>query len=160
MLFFCTIKGRIPNKLDKRVFLLLFFPLISNFIEIGFFLLCIWLLGTIVLCIYKKSLNWNLVVGLCSLTVGYLLVDFKLFYMRFVLNEPLNRALTGYRLKGFSVNDVFHNFVYGSYHAPFLASKVIIPTIFFTLLFLLFLFCINLLEMLMIRKIKKRLFIC
>jgi len=106
----------------------------------GFFLVCLWALGSAVLWLYTQKLHWNLVAGLGSLIIGYVLVDVKLFYAKFVLQEPLNRVLM--LLNQYEVpfeqamRFAWADFLYGGdfwgYHAPVFASKVIFPTVFVT----------------------------
>ena len=133
---FCVIKELTPAKIDKRVFLLVLFPVFSNFPFAGFFLLCLWASGTVAVWLYKKKFNWNLVFGLLSLTVGYILVDLKLFYAKFVLQEPLNRVLVNQYKISFmeALKTAPANFLYGQEHAPIVASKLIFPVVFLTLL--------------------------
>jgi len=139
--FFCVIKEWTPAKIDTRVLLLVFFPLLSSFPMAGFFLLCLWALGSAVLWLYTRRFHWNLAVGLVSLTIGYVLVDLKLFYAKFVLQEPLNRVLmltSQDRVSfGQAMQSAPADFFYGGadwdYHAPVFAFKVIFPAVFVTL---------------------------
>ena len=139
---FCVIKEWTPVKIDKRVFLLVFFPILSSFPMAGFFLLCLWALGVAVQWLYAQRFHWNLAAGLVSLTIGYVLVDLKVFYAKFVLQEPLNRVLmlTDQHEVSFkqamqaAPADFLCGGAYWGYHAPVFASKVILPTVFVTLL--------------------------
>ena len=139
--FFCVIKEWAPDKIDKRIFLLVFFPLLSSFPMAGFFLLCLWTLTSAALCLYTKRFHWNLAAALPSLSIGYVLVDLKIFYVKFVLQEPLNRVLMLADPNPVSFKQAMQaapaDFLYGGafwgYHAPVFASKVIFPAVFATL---------------------------
>jgi len=136
--FFCVIKEWTPRKIDNRIFLLVFFPLLSSFPMAGFFLLCLWAFGSVALWLYQQRFHWNLAAGLASLTIGYVLVDLKIFYAKFVLREPLNRALmlpdpygvSFEQAMQFAPADFLYGGAYWGYHAPVFASKVIFPTVF------------------------------
>ncbi|MCL2079396.1 MAG: DUF6044 family protein [Oscillospiraceae bacterium] len=81
------------KKVNFHVFLLLLYPFLSFFATVGIFLCMLWALGILIVWIRDKSLNINLVIGLCCLAVGYAIVDMKLFYSVLALNEPLSRTL-------------------------------------------------------------------
>ncbi|WP_010262466.1 DUF6044 family protein [Treponema primitia] len=77
--------------------LLLFFPLFSSFVGVGWFILALWFMATIIFCVKDKRINLNLLIGFIVLCIGYILVDFRLFYLMFVIKEPLNRVVWGNR---------------------------------------------------------------
>jgi len=86
--FFLKIKEMELQKLNKVVFLLVLYPFVSNFAITGFFVLSIWALSTIILWIWNRRININLLIGFLCLAIGYIIVDFKLFYVILFLREP------------------------------------------------------------------------
>ncbi|MDR2598874.1 MAG: DUF6044 family protein [Oscillospiraceae bacterium] len=126
------------DKIDKKIFLLLLFPLLSSFGFIGFFLLTLWVLCTIIVCIINKKVNLNLVIGFFMLIIGYVVVDIRVFYNTLFLNEPTNRSI--FDFGSMSLREVFNdiptrwfdNFI-TSYQAPHLAQYIVIPVIFIVL---------------------------
>ncbi len=128
------------KKPDKRVFWLLLYPACSSFIAIGFAVLAIWLLGAVIWWIYTKKLNINHAMGFLCLTVGYIMVDLKIFYVKFILREPLNRTI--FPTGGLSVSEIIGSagMHYLSsdtvYFAPHLAAKVVFPVLFMFLAFM------------------------
>jgi len=133
---FIVVMGWDNHKIDIRVFLLMLFPIISNFALVGFFALSLWGLSTTVFCIYKRALSRSLVTGFFCLTVGYVLVDLKLFYSVLLLSEPLNRSIFN-PSQGVSIGQAIlassTEFLAGGYHAPLLAIRVIYPVVFIAL---------------------------
>jgi len=152
---------KLDNKnINKRVFLLMLYPLLSSFTFAGFFILVTWVLVTLGLWIYQKKLNINLIIGLICLVIGYILVDLKLFYSMFVLQTPTIRELNlfGYNtnmplfsmafftdvLEGFK--DIPVRFTEGLIvgrsviHNPIIGIYLIFPLIFITLIYITALF--------------------
>lgn len=108
--------------------LLLLFPFFSNFTAVGVFILGFWLLGMIVSRIKQKKLNMNLLVGFVALCFGYVLVDLRLFYVMFVVREPLNRSIFTYSANFFSMFRTYA--LHGYYHATTMQRPIILPTVF------------------------------
>lgn len=133
--FFLVIKKLPQSKLDKRVFLLILYPLLSNLAAAGIFLLSIWLIAMIILAIKSKKPNLNLFSGLCSLFMGYIIVDFKLIYITLFLKETTNKVIA--KNLNFSIMEsiaaTFEDFKKSAYHGPTLQSKIILPVILFTM---------------------------
>lgn len=129
-----------PDKIDKRVFLTFLLPFLSLFHIAGYFIMALWALGIVILWIIKKKININLIISFLCLTVGYIIVDLRLFYARFVIAEPLNRSVYGIRasvnnsvrdaLSSLSADYIFS----GQYHAPILGSRFIAPVVLLTLI--------------------------
>jgi hypothetical protein len=129
---FFYLAAKSERRLSWKIVLLLFYPVFSFFAAIGFFILGFWFVGTIVVCIRNKKLNIHLIAGFFILSIGYILVDLRLFYVMFVLKTPLNRSsfvhpygiaemLKVFRrsLKDFFVNSFFH--------VASMQQKVILP---------------------------------
>jgi hypothetical protein len=134
------------DKFSWGILFLLFYPFFSSFAIIGFFILAFWLIGTIVLLLKTKKININLVIGFFLLCAGYIIVDMQLFYVMFVVSEPLNRGMIGEALSMASMLKVFlHRFMLYTvsdgytYHATSMQSGVIVPLAAIVSLFLLFL---------------------
>lgn len=139
--FFCKLATS-DIKHNKKVWLLLFFPILSKFATTGIFLLSLWIFATIVLIIKDKKINLNLIYGFFALLIGYVIVDLKVFYVKFILKIPLNRDIydmvlvnATYKTLSKTLKVVFKDFFQGSYHAPSLAT-ILILTIFIAAVFL------------------------
>jgi hypothetical protein len=141
---FLRISSADNKKVDCRVLLLFVFPFFSAFVSAGFFLLILWVLGTIYLWISRKKLNLNLVIGLLCLTAGYVITAIRLFYQTLFIGEPLNRSIIDIPARSIrealsaSITEYYH----GYYHAPVLAGDIVLPTI-FAAVFLLLLFILK-----------------
>ncbi|MCL2718582.1 MAG: DUF6044 family protein [Lachnospiraceae bacterium] len=128
--FFIKISKSINHGFDKRVLLLIFFPLISDFVFTGFFLLGLWFLGIFFIWIKNRKFNLNLFISFLCLICGYILTNIKLFYFMFAINEPLNRELALNReMPGLNegLRVAVRYFNEGHYHAPTYAERIIIP---------------------------------
>ena len=114
---------------NKKYLLLFFFPLISSLPYAGMFALGAWFLASIILSIRSKKININLFIVFLVLCIGYILVEFKLFYHALVIKEPLNRSI--FALGDGRVLLWFKNyFLNGWYHFTSLQRKIIIPFVF------------------------------
>ena len=111
---------------NKKYMLLLFFPLISSFVFVGIFALGLWFFASLVVSIKKKKLNLNLLIGFIVLSIGYVLVELKLFYCTLIVKTPLNRNIfnlaSGHILYWFKCY-----FVNGFYHFGSLQRYIIMP---------------------------------
>jgi hypothetical protein len=130
------------NKLTWKTWLLLFFPFFSSFTQIGILILGFWFIGFIVTTVKNKRLNQNLIVGFIVLCLGYIVVDLKLFYVMFVVKEPLNRAVFNLHPSSFiSMLKIFlvsfkNYFINGYYHAASIQRRIMLPFAFIFSLFL------------------------
>lgn len=120
---------------NKKYILLVFFPLISNFAFVGIFAMGLWLLASIFVSIRARKININLFVAFFVLYIGYIFVEFKLFYHALLIREPLNRSI--FNLTSGRVLYWFKNyFVNGFYHFGSLQKNIILPVcILFILLY-------------------------
>lgn len=123
------------REFNKKYILLLFFPLISNFVFVGIFAMGLWLLASIIISIRAKKININLFVSFFVLCIGYILVEFKLFYHAFVIRDPLNRSI--FNVTSERILYWFKNyFVNGFYHFGSLQRRIILPVcVLFVLLY-------------------------
>jgi len=129
------------NKFSWKISLVLFYPFFSSFTMVGIFILGFWLLGFIVLCKKTRKINPNLFVGFILLSIGYVIVDLRLFYEMFVLKTPLNRSVFSFYPVGIIVKiKVFirtlrEYCLHGYYHATSFQRKYIIPFTFLVSVF-------------------------
>ena len=124
--------------------LLFFFPFISVFASVGVFVLGLWIFGTIAAWVKQNKLNINLVAGFIALCLGYVIVDLRLFYMMFAVQEPLNRSVFSYSNK-FSI--VFHEYIVnGHYHATTMQNLIILPTAFLMFSYFAFIILLNIMN--------------
>jgi len=129
------------NKLSWKILFVLFFPFFSSFVIAGFFILGFWFLGLLVLGIKDRRINPNLLIGFILLCIGYILVDSRLFYVRFILKTPLNRSVFNiYPVNGIEQIKLFlrilkEYFLHGYYHASSFQRKIIVPFAFLVSVF-------------------------
>lgn len=111
----------------KNLWLLAFFyPFLSSFVGTGLFVCGLWLLGFIIVSVCNRKIHWQLFFSFLLLCLGTVLVNFRLFYMRLMLHEPLNRDF--FSVASVNFYDSFKNFImYGYYHASSLQRKIILP---------------------------------
>jgi hypothetical protein len=117
-----------------KTLLLVFYPVFSFFATIGIFILGLWFIGTVIVCIKNKKLNANLVFGFLLLSIGYIMVDLRLFYVMFILKTPLNRGIINVYPTGMmqlvkmfliSLKGYFFN---GYYHGASMQRRIVLPS--------------------------------
>ncbi len=135
IVFFIKILSYNPTSLPYQVLLLIFYPFFSSFGVPGVFILGLWLLCTICISIYERKVHIPLLVGFIILTIGYIVIDARLFYMRFILSEPLTKSIS---LNSEFVlfdqliilkNKFLEYFYNGQYHGPSVHRAVILPVV-------------------------------
>jgi hypothetical protein len=118
---------------SRKTLLLVFYPAFSFFVSTGIFILGLWFVGTVIVCVKNKRPNPNLIAGFFLLSIGYILVDLRLFYVMFILKTPLNRAVFSVYPTGIlqmtktflrTLKDYFFN---GYYHGASMQRRVILP---------------------------------
>ena len=124
---------------DWRWLLITFvLPFLLEFQCNGLYICGFWLLGWICLCIKDKQLNKILLCGFVVLCAATILFNMRLFYMKFIMNEPMNPRLVG----AFSFMECWRIFksylTEGFYHAASLQKKVILPFLFAMVSFMLY----------------------
>ena len=74
---------------DKRLFAALFFyPFLSRLATFGVFVCGFLLLFFVLDWIGKKKPAWRMLGGVCVLSMGYVLSEYRIFYYMFASNEP------------------------------------------------------------------------
>lgn len=123
----------IKNNTKKYLFLLPFFyPFISSFGGTELFICGFWLIGLIAISIKYKKINWKLLSAFLLLCIGTVFFNLRLFYMRLIVKEPLNRDF--FVKTPIDIITSFKDyFFYGYYHAASLQKKYILPFTFFSL---------------------------
>lgn len=130
---------KIYTKPSKFLFLYTFlYAFLTEFTSTAIFLCGFWLIGIIILSIRDKRVQTNLIVGLLLLCIGVVIVNIKLFYLRFFINEPLNRDFFAIESPNFFY-DLISFFFFGQYHAHTLQWPVLIPVMFLA-------FCLGLIK--------------
>lgn len=135
ILIFIYYFENVSQRVDPIIALMLFYPFFSYFTAIGIFIIGFWLLGSIFYLFRYKRINKNLVIGLLLLILGYVVTDIQLFYSMFIVRVPLNRSIflnSESFITSFKCFKSYFKeyFLYGSYHAPSLQTKIILPIIF------------------------------
>lgn len=114
------------KRFDKRTLLLVFFPFFSQLALFGAFLLGMWAISIVVCLIRKRTLPVNLLAGFAALCLGYVAVEWKLFYT--VLFGGNDRGMFARATGPFSLT--FRRlFVDGAaaYHVASLQQRLILP---------------------------------
>lgn len=136
ILLFWNISTRTRSSFDPKVLLLTIFPFFSSLTAIGFFILVLWFIFSLIVWIRTKKFNVNLWIGFIALCLGSVLVDLRLFYVTFMAKVPLNRTLMGvsdtfsvlHSLKLF-INAILKYVISGWYHAATFQSRFILPLV-------------------------------
>ena len=138
--FLLAVLYRLYHQGKKRYFIiLLFYPLFSELGTFGVFICgylgLFWLIDAIV----QRKVRWRMLGGLASLSLGYILVEYRLFYLAFFSNEASIR--TEYVRSYISTNELirtlYDNMVNGPTFANALHKYVALPV---CSLFLVYLF--------------------
>ncbi len=116
------------NSFNKKVSLLVLFPIMSNFTAQGIFVLGLWFVGLIYYSLKRRSINKSLLFGFLFLVIGYILVNLRLFYSMFVVKETLNRSIFNIP-PGNLIESFISYLIKGFYHGSTLQYKIILPTI-------------------------------
>lgn len=128
---------RRPHFLDY--FLLLLYPLLSYFTFFGFFILSYILLAVIILWIRDKKLSFPLLGGFFTLSAGFVLFEYRLFYIMLFHPVPTIRETIvqgSYNLSQI-LYAVFETFTVGIFHADAAHTWFVLP------LCILYLICLN-----------------
>jgi hypothetical protein len=120
---------------SRKTLLLVLYPAFSFFVSTGIFILGLWFVGTVIVCVKNKKPNPNLIASFILLTIGYILVDLRLFYVVFILKTPLNRSIMDSAFlpeKIIEMVDRFLNslkgyFLKGHYHVASMQRRIILP---------------------------------
>jgi hypothetical protein len=122
------------HHLSWNIALLIFYPFFSFFATVGIFILGLWFIGTVIVCVKNKKINPSLIAGFMLLLVGYILVDLRLFYVMFIVKTPLNRTVFTIHpneitemLKTFLIS-LKNYFINGHYHGSSMQRMVILPS--------------------------------
>lgn len=121
----------------KWLIVTFFLPFLLEFQCNGLYICVLWILGWLVISIKDKQFNNILFWGSLILCLATVLFNLRLFYMKFVLNEPMNPRLVGDAFALSNFLGAFKSyFTEGYYHAASLQKKVLLPFLFASLSFI------------------------
>lgn len=128
--FLLGILYRLYETGNKKFILLLFlYPLISYFTSFGIFICGYLFLFIIIDGIINKKINWKMFGGLIALAAGYVITEYRLFYVMLFSGETTIRA--SMKINYLSVNEVcreiIEGFRLGHYHSGSLHQYVVFP---------------------------------
>lgn len=110
---------------EKRwIIISLVYPFLSEFSSVGLFICGFWFMAMIIICIKKKELNKRLLFGFILICVGFLICISRLIYMRFILQETLNRDFETVNPIPF-IHSLITYFFSGYYHSATLQNRLI-----------------------------------
>ena len=135
---------RKPHIMDYL--LLLLYPLLSYFTFVGFFILAYILLAIVILWIRDKKFSFPLLGGFFTLSAGFVLFEYRLFYIMLFNPVPTIRGTmvqSSYDLPQI-LHAIFETFTTGIFHADAAHTWVVLP------LCLFYMICLN------IRYLKRR----
>jgi hypothetical protein len=120
-----------PHKINFSVLLLILFPLLSNFMIVGLYVIPIWFLLSTIVSIVRKCLHKNLFIGFFALTFGYILTNLGLIYSVVCNNEETTKQLASPTFNTIFtlLKNSLNLFINEGYHYPSLTRFIIIPTI-------------------------------
>ncbi len=113
----------------KYLIILLLLPAISDFSEFGLFF-CGYLLVFLVCDMFiTRKCKWRLWGGLCSMSLGYIFTEWRLFYYALVqsketIRDDFNQNYISVRD---AVKEAYEVFKYGQYHSGDLHTYVVLP---------------------------------
>lgn len=130
------------NKLSiKRLLFLLIYPMLSSFPTFGIFICGYILVYFIIDIIIKKKPNINILICLIILSLGYILVDWRLFYQILFGKSDTLRAVNYYK-EYYDLLGTIHNFkdalLNSIPHAEDLHKYVVLPLVIGYLVYYLF----------------------
>ncbi len=115
----------------KKVFLLVFFPFFSAFSTVTIFVLVIWFVYTTIEAFIKRKINRQLAVSLAIMSISTALVNSNVIWIALNVEKTNRRLLAnGMLYQEFSITNFKEYLIHGQYHAPTLASYIIIPVVF------------------------------
>ena len=128
--FFATLVRLYRTGAKKWYLVLFLLPCVSSLAMHGVFICGFILLFFLGNWYYTKRPAWRLLVGLAVLSIGYLLVDYRLLYISFFAGEPSLRQVgyvPSYHSFLGSIRSLVEYFVFGYYHAGDVHTFVILP---------------------------------
>lgn len=114
------------SEFNKHTLWLVLFPFFSLLVGVGVFVLGIWALAIILYFIKKKKVSLNLCCGFLCLTIGYILVEFRIIYSVFIIREPSNRSILSNSTADFYERFCDY-FISGWYHIGTMQEKIVLP---------------------------------
>lgn len=125
------------TKDPKWLIVTFFLPFLLEFQCDGLYICGLWILGCFFVCIKDKKFNKILFWGSVILIIATILFNLRMFYMKFVLNEPMNPRLVGDSFIFSNFWATFKSyFIDGYYHAASLQKKLLLPFLFAILAFI------------------------
>lgn len=128
--FLMTLLIKLYKKFDWRYLVGLFiYPVFSDFSMMGIFVCGYILLFFIICWLIRKKVLWRIVGGLISLSFGYIITEWRLFYSMLFSTEPSIRTEFASSDVGLwkMLMNVLNGFVRGQYHAGDLHMYVVFP---------------------------------
>ncbi|MCM1127077.1 MAG: DUF6044 family protein [Lachnospiraceae bacterium] len=120
-------------------FLLFLYPLLSYFTFFGFFILAYLALAILILWIRDKKLSLSLVGGLFTLSAGFIVFEYRLFYI--MLFQPVSTIRDTMEQGSYTwaqiVSTIFETFTMGIFHAESVHTWFIFPVC------MIYLICLN-----------------
>lgn len=137
--FVILLLRRIYRKAAVYDYLLLFlYPLLSYFTFFGFFILAYLVLSIIILWIRDKKLSASLVGGVFILSAGFIVFEYRLFYI--MLFQPVTTIRDTMVQNSYSLTQiayaVFETFTSGVFHADAVHTWFVLPVCMLYLIYL------------------------
>lgn len=114
----------LATKENRWMFLSFFYPFFTDLVGTGLFVCGFWLFLIIICSIKNKKIEWRLIVALILICLGFVITNSRLIYMRFILNEHINRDNATVEPMSFIYSFVAY-FFKGCYHSATLQNPLI-----------------------------------
>lgn len=117
---------------SKLIIALFFYPLLSDFSLFGIFICGYLLIFILIDAIRNRKVHWLMVAGLVAVSLGYIVTEYRLFYVMFFSGEETIR--TEMVTKTYSFVEMCYQivkvFAVGQYHAGSLHTYIVMPICF------------------------------
>lgn len=124
---------RLYRKPTKIYYIFLFlYPIFSSFAIFGIFIIGYIFLAFVIDCIWTRKLKKHLILAIFLVSLGYVIAEWRLFYIVFFSNEETIRATISASYTnhlGQVIYLVLSAFAKGHYHSGDLHGKVVLPVV-------------------------------
>ncbi len=128
-LFTANLAGLYQNPKPRHYVFLFFYPLFADFSVFGIFICGYLFLFIIIDWIRKKKLPVGMLLAIGTLFAGYLIMEWRLFYVMFFEREENIRStfVSTYLSLGEAIKEGLSAFAKGQYHSGSLHTYIVLP---------------------------------
>ncbi len=113
----------------KYLCFLFLYPVFSRFVVFGIFICGYLVIFFMIDWFAQKKPKWRMLVSMATLALGYILSEWRLFYMMLFSSEESLRSMEIIKYKSIpeAVKDSLQAFIYGVYHCEALHKYIVLP---------------------------------